>query len=418
MAEPVGIFIEIDLDEKSVKKLLNQKFENAKFGNKLGYYFSELLFECNTNPANVFIFNYDKSSNKCFIAWLLNSFDASLMNPYNSILEIISSIKESHTTNYAMVASTYPEVHWAYEITNNNIKKINPGGLPENIKKDLSNKFWSFSSNNDFPEPKKALTKRNYYFKSFKNYYKKYLVFIEEQEKPKKIVLATKESPYNLFDKIYTFNNKVYEFRTYTNQIIEIPSADPFTFRNVSGILADKNHVYLCQLTHNSPPNIHPKYGKSANNPNAIWEYKIIDYIDGESFDYVKEKWDTVYWKDKNNAFIYNRDTKQLKKVNQADSTSFEYLDFCFAKDKNHVFFLDIIIPIDVNNYKLNKNGFIYDDNNIFHYENQITLNAPTFEVIKFESSANPFIGSFILKDKNGTYEYNRSWENKKIKGI
>ena len=63
MAEPTGILIEIEIDEKGIKKLLNHKFEKASYNKKLGYYFCELLHDCNFNPDNVFIFNYNLNTN-------------------------------------------------------------------------------------------------------------------------------------------------------------------------------------------------------------------------------------------------------------------------------------------------------------------------------------------------------------------
>ncbi len=412
MAEPAGIFIEVDIDEKGVKKLLNHKFEEVDFGKKLGYYFSELLYSCDTNPSNVFIFNYNSKTNKCFIAWLLSRFDPSDIALFDAIMPIISSVKNSDTIDYAMVATTYPEVLVAYQITNEKVRKIAADKMPVSVAEHLSNKLWSFSDNNSFPEPKKALNKRNYHYKNFKNYYKKYLLHIEEVEKPGKISIATKDKPYHLFDKFYTYDNKVFQFRSYTNQIIELPKADPLTLRNVSGMLVDKNFIFYDKLTSNSPP----KSVDRQNNSKAIWEWAIAASVDGDSFNYVKEKWDTVYWKDKDAVFII-RDHVPTK-LKQVDSETFEYLDFCFGKDKTHVYYRDTIIPIDVNNFELNKSGFISDDKHIFHYEHQIQLDPDTFNVLHYKSDVNPFIGPFILEDKNGKYEYKRETELKITKLI
>lgn len=412
MAESIGIFIEINIDEKDVKRLLNHKFEEAQFGNKLGYYFSELLYNTQREAGNVFIFNYDKKLQKCFIAYLINHFNEKDLSLFPKIFEIMSGLKIPDTIDYGIVASTYPEVLWAYKIMGNKVEKISSEKTPENIVVHLSEKFWSFSTNNDFPEPQKALNERNYFYKNFKNYYTKYLGYIEEIEKPSKIAKATKENPYHLFNEFYTYDLKVYEHKSYTRQIIELPKADPLTLRSVAGIIADKNHAYICRLAAGSPPNVvdHGKY--TTNNPNSVWEWIIAEGVHGGSLTYVKEKWNTVYWKDKYAVF------HSLKKVEDADVTSFVYLDFCFGKDKNHVFYLDKIIPIDVNNFILNKNGFIYDNENIFHYQHKIPLDAKSFKVLTYESEVNPFMGTFILEDKNGKYEYNILWKDKLIKPL
>lgn len=127
---------------------------------------------------------------------------------------------------------------------------------------------------------------------------------MDNVEKPKKIALATKENPYFLFDNFYTYDNKVYEFKTYTNQKIVVPEADPLTFRNVAGIKADKKHVFCNKLSSNSPPKSITVNGFSKNNPNAIWEWEIEKGVDGSSFNYIKERCDTIFWRDNHSVFI------------------------------------------------------------------------------------------------------------------
>ena len=412
MAEATGIFINFNIEEIQLKKLLNHKWEKISFGKKIGYYFSELLYQSATNKS-VFIFHYEAKTNSCFIAYLVNQYDKTLFEPFESLLQIISTVKQENTTEYAIVATTFPEVLTAYQINVNEIKTLSAKEVPAEAITHLFNKFWSFSDNNSFPEPDKAIHKRNYFYKNFIAYYKKYLSYLEEIERPKKIAAATQSNPYHLFDKFYSYDNKVFEFRTFTNQVIEIPKADPLTFRNVSGIFADKNTVFLSRLAPHSPPNINPKNGK-GNNPNAIWEYYAVQEVDGNSFNYIKEKWDTVYWKDKNTIYILQ--DKMLKKVQEADPTSFEYLDFCFGKDQHHVFHLDQKLPIQPSNYTLNSYGFIYDDQTIWYYENQIPLDAKTFKVEKQIANKNVFQKTFLLSDKNGEYEYNRDWKESLVK--
>lgn len=343
--EAAGIFIEIDINEQNIKKLLNFKFDDAKFRKKVGYYFSELLYDCQQNQENVFIFNYDKKLQKCFIAYLRNRLYEEDISLFPKILTTISSLKNPNTTDYAIVATTYPEVLSAYQISSKGVKEITPEKTPEEIVKNLSNKFWFFSENNDFPEPQKALKTRNYFYKNFKNYYEKYLTYIEETQKPEKISKATKETPYNLFGDFYTYDNKVYEFRTYNNQVIELPKADPLSLTVVAGFVVDKNYVFDNKLTKYSPPNNIKTAIGSANNPKAIWEWYIMEGIHGGSFQYVKEKWDTIYWKDKNAVYIQEKGhSGMLKKVEDADPKTFEYLDGVYGRDKNHLYRLDRVV--------------------------------------------------------------------------
>ncbi len=410
MAEPTGIFIEFETTEANLKKLLSKPFEKALYGKKLGYYLCELLYQSTKEPASVFLFNYNDKTQTCYLAYMHRYIENQVLNSFMEILPIIADLKKPDTTNYAIVATTYPEVLDAYQLAQGKVTKFKKT-LQENLVKLLMDTFWSFSVNGSFPEPKKALNKRNYFYKNFKNYYKKFLSHIELIEKPSKIANATKENPYHLLDKLYTYDHKVFEFRTFTNQIILLPDADPLTIRNVSGIYADKNNVYLSRLSPNSPPNINPRTG-NGNNPNAIWEYYTVPGIDGSTFNYVKEKWDTIYWKDRNSVFIFDREARELQTIPNADSKTFEYLDFCYGRDKNQLFYLNKALPVDVNKYNLNKNGFIFDSQHVFHYQHKLRLDAMTFKVIEYESEVNSFLGTFLLEDKNGSYKYNRNWEN------
>ncbi len=418
MAIEIRLYIEISISENNLKKLLNSKFERDPYKKKVGYFFSQLLYNGINNSGNLFILNFDKKSESCFITYAPRIFKDSLKVSFLEIFEILQNFINKNSSSFAIFATPFPEFVEGYIIKNKNLVKINPKDKPNGIVEKLHHKFWSFSDNNDFPEPEKALSKRNYLDKNFKNYYKRYITYIEECEKPSKIATATKENPFHLFDDFYTYKNKVFQFRKYTNQIIEIPQACPLTFRQVSGIVADKNYVFLSRLTKESPPKTLKEKSFTKNNPNAIWEYYICEDIDGESFNYVQVKWDTIYWKDKDAIFIYCKETMQLKKVKESDPKTFKYLNFCFGKDKNHIFYYDTKLPLDVNSYFLNKDGFIYDNTTIFHFQNQITLDSKSFEVLGQKRTENLFSPTYILQDKNGKYEYNRNWKNEIIKII
>jgi len=224
-------------------------------------------------------------------------------------------------------------------------------------------------------------------------------------------VSATKDKPFQLFDNFYTYNGKVYHFFHHTKQRIEVSNADPLTLKLVANILADKSFVFTQRFLGTFPPNDQ----KNISFPDLynMYKYVIAEGVDGGSFAYIKNRLEAVYWKDKNAVYIHTRDKNNtyLKKVENADVDTFEYLNFCFGRDKKNIFFKDKIVDIDPENYTLNKSGFIFDNKNIFYYEVKIPLDAPTFKVISYESSINPFIGPFILEDENGKYEFNKEWK-------
>ena len=266
--------------------------------------------------------------------------------------------------------------YMSYEIKSSLCKKVANTQISKEIKTDINDQFYGMMINDDFPTFEEAKHRRNYFYKNFKNYYKRYLAYIEESLKPQKIEAATKENPYHLFGDFYTYDNKVFEFASFTNQIIELPKADPLTFGN-RGYLADKNYVYARGLAKDSPPKdiFNKDIFSFQNNPKAKWEWYFLEGIDGSTFTYVKEKWDTVYNKDKNHI-IYNGEI-----MYEADYKSFDYIGVEYGIDKNHVYCRNKIISIDPKKYKLKKR-FIHDDTNIYSYKTKLYLDAKTFQII------------------------------------
>lgn len=418
MAEPAGFFIETTLDEGSVKKLLNHSFSQGEPMKKVGYYLSELLYECN-DEDNVFIFHYEKSTQTCFIGWLLNHFQDRDTTLFCELFPILAALQQANTKGYAITASSC-DVFAIHEISAQKVSELKLSSAHKALADSVINKFWSFQEKDgSWATPTKALSKRNYLYKNFKNYYKRYIQYREELLKPRRIAEATLLKPFHLCKDFYTFDGKVYdlgimyEFDKTIETLIEIVGADPYTLREEAGIIADKNSVFRKHLADNSPPPYIEKAGGfSLVNPDAIWEYKIEEGIDGGSFKYLGDKYEVIYYRDKYSVYAFSMGTGvpsvawRLKRVEEADSSSFVYLDFCYGKDKNHTFYNDKIIPINPHRHTINKHGFIYDEQHIFHYGKKISLDASTFKVIEYESDTNPFMGTFILGDKNGKYEY------------
>ncbi|MDV7105571.1 hypothetical protein R3X26_14280 [Vibrio sp. TH_r3] len=411
MAEPAGFFVEISIDEKSFKQLLNKSFSQGVPKKKVGYYLSALLYDCE-HHENVLVVNYEKATETCFIAWMLDHFEAENTEVFYELFPIISNLKKPNTIDYAVIASTC-DIFEIREITSRSVKKLTIDEYPKDKVHSILDKFWSFAeSRSSFPKPDKALRKRNYLNNNFKNYFKRYVRYKEELQKPQRIAVASLQNPFHLFGDFYTYNGKVYDFgvmyeftQKIEEPIIELPFADPFSLRNEAGIVADKNFVFGCYLTSGSLP-------QTTLNDQSIWEYRIETGIDGESFTYLGDPYEVIYYKDARSVYVFDNARDKLdrkwvlNKIELADSLSFVHLDFCYGKDKNHTFYYDKTIAIDPNKHTINRHGFIYDDRNIFHYGNKICLDAPSFQVIEFENDTNPFIGRFILADKNGQYEY------------
>jgi hypothetical protein len=234
--------------------------------------------------------------------------------------------------------------------------------------------------------------------------------------KSEEIDNATSSKPYLLFDNFYTYENKVFEINSNKELQYEIPNADPLTFRKEGKVFADKNYVFTKRPRNRSDFNF-PDKNIIIRILNIFWEYIILDNIDGKSFIYFNENKQVKYYKDLNNVYIESGHLgyPSLKKVEIADVNTFECMDFSYAKDRNHVFFKDKVININPEKCKVNINRFIWDTENIYHYDTKIPLDAKTFEVLSYESKVNPYLGKIILRDKNGQYEFSRSWQSKNI---
>ncbi|WP_438424730.1 DKNYY domain-containing protein [Aquimarina macrocephali] len=414
MADPTGIIVKAKINEKSLQKFLNEKqksFEDfdwdtaikkeynteergANKSKKIISFFAELLYSCNNSSDNVFLFHYDTEKQEFFFSFILNyeyyRYEKSLLTTCRQLANYIEPAYDAYAF---IVAPGPPDIYSSFSLKQENIKYKASDKIDKNIAQTYLDQFWSFNGKDNFYcEPEAALRKRNYYYKPLRNAYKKLKKEIEEIEKPSKIKKATKEHPYYLFGSFYTYDGFVFENET------KIENADPLTFREIGPFFVDKNHIFKYSAINMVEP-------FDIRNWNEIkFEYIIIDGIDGATFTHLKKQHsrEATYWKDKNYIFCGS----DLRKLESADIETFEYLDFAYGKDKNHVYFQDQIIDIDIQHYKLNKNGFIYDNKNIYHYQKKIDLDANTFEVISYESETNVFLGPFVLVDKHGKYKY------------
>src|SRR5690606_26991394 len=161
----------------------------------------------------------------------------------------------------------------------------------------LLDKFWSFKKQNDFPAPDKAFSLKNYFYKPFQTAYKKYVNHQEQIERPARILQASKENPFHLFDDFYTYDQKVFDV---SSNVVEVANADPNSFKKVANAFLDKNYVFARRLANNGAPVTLQKLA----HPETCWEYAIIPGIDAETVTPIGDRWDTLYWKDKNWVYV------------------------------------------------------------------------------------------------------------------
>ncbi len=418
MAEPVALIAQIHIKEEQLKSFLRKKSPVLDKHKNIDV-FASLLYSCENNSGNIFLFHFENDI--LFTAYWLNYYHTDDIKPFKQTLHSLCKVKEP-ITDYAFLSDSSGLLLETYALKNETLKQVT--GLKETEFADLLSaywdRFWSFSDNNNFPEPSKALRKRNYFYKPLKSAYKRYLKRIEEIEKPLKIKAATKENPYYYAfdDSFLTYDNKVFYYDGLRKNFVELPGADPYTF-GLNGFWADKNHFYNYR-TIGKPTVPHKKWGLLVNNPDAKIEFFKMKYVDPLTAEHVG-----IYMKDKNHIYIRKNfeDIRNdvyygdYKIIPEANLQSFEFIGFVFAKDKNRVFIYDKVSPIHPDNYQINKYGFIWDDTYIFHFKNSIDLDAKTFQFVKCISHEDYVLGVFLLTDKNGTYEYHALADTlKKIK--
>nr|WP_294785283.1 DKNYY domain-containing protein [uncultured Flavobacterium sp.] len=418
MADPVGIILKVKIEQQALQRFLNskqpekenltgftedfQEYETIK-NEKVSHFFAKLLYESN-DSNNIFLFHYDESQTTLFFAFILNYDYTAYLNALLSIIKHMGLFTEKNTV--LLMSPTSGDLYKQYNLESNSLESSKT--ISKEVIEDYQDTFWSFYDKKleSFPEPEKAIRKRNYFYKPIITAYKKYVAYIEEQLKPQKIKAATKEQPFELadpFSGFCSYDGKVFRRGYYNSKHYseepdrrmveyELFGADPYTFRLITeDLYADKNHLY--QQTDK-------------------WFYDIfrvfipVTGIDGATFTYIGNKYEHSYCKDKNHIYY------DLKAIS-ADPKTFKDLNFGFGKDKEHVFFRGEIIPINTSECSIDKHGFIRDNINIFHYETKVPLDGATFKVLEWESDVNPFIGTFILEDKNGRYEFTSATRQK-----
>lgn len=399
MSEPTAIAIQLKISEDQLNCFLKSKQAATEIfittgedgletnpKNKVSQLMAEMLYSCHHQSQNVFLFDYDTKKQELFFAYILNHGGMYHANAVLSVVKQATTFQDQHTQNYALIfSSTSYDFYTGFAFENSKtISQLQE--CPDELLKDYIAKVWSYYDKklDCFPEPAIAIRKRYYFYKPIITAYKKYLKVVELQEKPEKLKLATAQNPYHLFDFLYAWDGKVYDLLYGMSQPKELIHADPLTLRKVGAVYADKNYVYQCNLDNTVNNAYLPKPGIDGAS------YQLVG---GNSMEY-------VYTQDKNHIYFKER------VVPQADIKTFKYIDFAFGKDKSRVYYQDQIIPIDPANFLIDKHGFIRDQNNIFHYGVKIEMHAPTFKVVQYESDLNPFMGVFVLLDKNASYQF------------
>lgn len=178
-----------------------------------------------------------------------------------------------------------------------------------------------------------------------------------------------------------------------------------------NGFFKDENFVYYGEITtresslkklDNIDPNsfelINKFYSKDKNRVYRLNEYEpwitgvsILEDSDPATFKLLQED-GFIYGKDKNNVYY------EWKKIQGADTETFQILDYPYSKDKNNVYYSyeGIVESADPETFIVVKSGFYMKDKNNVYYNGKIIQGA--------DSETFEFVKPGYAKDKNNVY--------------
>ena len=174
-----------------------------------------------------------------------------------------------------------------------------------------------------------------------------------------KVMKGADWSSFETIDYIYAKDkNRVY----FKEEIIE--SADPKTFQEVGYLFyKDKNNVYLenSKIENADPASFevfkltYKDYSKDKNH--VYYKTSILEGADPKTF---KHFIGSSYWMDKDHVYFDG------KRFENSDASTFELLDGPYYRDKNNVYYHNIVMDADVQTFKIIRESYAIDKDHVF----------------------------------------------------
>lgn len=379
MSEPAGIIIEAPISLKKLGAFVRTRISREAGEVRVGHVLSELLDQGNRS-GDVTILNYDSSTERLFLAWILNHYSDEALSPIWPILEALATQMEPAASAEGVIITTLSDCLASVRIEKGVVLRRSAQAAPRSTAEKLADRLWSFARQDAFPDAATSMRRRDYHCKPFKAAWKSYLTWRDEQERPARIAAATAQDPFWLHHGVVCWDGHVVERNSYGRRDIAFPGADPLSFRLEAGYYADRNHVWQRHLAEGSPPSRIRRGGTSVNNPDAIWEYRIIPGAVGSDFTWIGSRWDTMFWTDKRRIYAQGEDQK-LTPLLDVDASRFREYGDCFGKDGQAVFYAAKKLPLDAE--RLRTEGyFIWDDDLVFMTDRRIPLSGRGFRIL------------------------------------
>lgn len=175
MAEPAGIAFKLNISETDLNNFLkckqastenfieigeNEHKTNPK--NKVSQFMAELLYSCNNQSQNVFLFQYNTEKKELFFAYILNYNWTYYANAVLSILKQASTFQDLQKENYALCFSPISfDFYSAFSFQKGNTINRKQDIANSLLQEYIDEVWFHFDKKADcFPEPAKAIRKK------------------------------------------------------------------------------------------------------------------------------------------------------------------------------------------------------------------------------------------------------------------
>lgn len=399
MAEPAGLLVECNLNEKSLTALFKQKVAFGEGTLPIGQLLSRLLDK--GSDADILIAHFDPREERLFLAWILTHYSSDALTPIWPVIDALAARIDPSTEAKGFVATTFPDPLESVHLRGGVIERYPNDRVGDDLLGYLSAKLWSFAEKGQFPDAERSMRSRNMQCKPFKSAWKTYLVWRDAEERPARIAAATPKDPYLLFGNIFTALGQVFLRDASSGRDIQFHGADPLTFRTEAGYYADQNHVWQRQLAAGSPPSEIQKRGHWINNREAIWEYAHVADAEGASFRWLFERWDTIFWRDAHRIYA-SANAGQLAPLTGVNAANFREFGQCFGTDGQHVYYSRHRLPL--NAAQLQTVGiFIWDIEKVFCREFELPLRGEGFRILGNKRQRGSIFETYRLTDGDTT---------------
>ena len=387
MAEPAGVLVEAELGEAALKKLMSRKVPQDGDQVRVGHLLCDLLFNGDDN-GDILILHHDPATGRMFLAWVLNHYSVEAISPIWPVLDRLAEVMVPDATAQGVVVSTLGHPAERIGIDSGQITRRPAQTSDAALAQRLTERLWSFARKGQFADAAGSMRRQTVQCKPFRTAWTRYVAWQQEQARPARIAAATPDDPFWLYPDFATAGGEVWHWDGFRKKRTVIQGADPVSFRKVGDVFADHRHVWVHRLAAGSPPASIPTGGGGTRaNPQAVWEYAPVPDVDGGSFTWLFDRWDTIFYRDATR--VYAMEDTGLVPLPGVSAAAFRAFGQCFGTDGVQIWSGSHAIPLDPRQTQ-HDGTFLWDGTRVFRGHRELPLNAAGFRVLLAVSLPGP----------------------------